>query len=62
MCRWICDRALRTRRSLAYLNELNPAIVDELQGGGEVFVSNAVLDGRYVCGACIVNFRTLRVG
>jgi glutamate/tyrosine decarboxylase-like PLP-dependent enzyme len=43
---------------LAYLNEVNTAIVDELQGGGEVFVSNAVLDGRYVLRPCIVNFRT----
>ena len=42
-----------------YLNELNTAIVGELQGGGEVFVSNAVLDGRYVLRPCIVNFRTL---
>ena len=25
---------------------------------GELFVSNAVIDGRYVLRACIVNFRT----
>jgi aromatic-L-amino-acid decarboxylase len=42
----------------AYLNELNTALVGELQTGGEVFLSNAVLDGRYALRACIVNFRT----
>ena len=42
----------------AYLNDLNTAIVSELQAGGEVFLSNAVLDGRYALRACIVNFRT----
>ena len=42
-----------------YLNELNTAIVGELQSGGEVFVSNVVLDGRYALRPCIVNFRTL---
>ena len=41
-----------------YLNELNTALLDRLQNGGEVFVSNAVLDGKYVLRACIVNFRT----
>ena len=41
-----------------YLNQLNEALVGELQAGGEVFVSNAVLDGRYALRACIVNFRT----
>jgi glutamate/tyrosine decarboxylase-like PLP-dependent enzyme len=42
----------------AYLNELNTALVGELQAGGEVFLSNAVIDGRYALRACIVNFRT----
>jgi len=42
----------------AYLNELNEALVAELQAGGEVYVSNAVIDGTYVLRACVVNFRT----
>jgi glutamate/tyrosine decarboxylase-like PLP-dependent enzyme len=42
----------------AYLNQLNTAIVGEIQSGGEAFLSNAVLDGRYALRACIVNFRT----
>jgi glutamate/tyrosine decarboxylase-like PLP-dependent enzyme len=41
-----------------YLNRLNEALVDRLQKGGEAFVSNAVVEGRYFLRACIVNFRT----
>ncbi|HET9369883.1 MAG TPA: aminotransferase class V-fold PLP-dependent enzyme [Vicinamibacterales bacterium] len=42
----------------AYLNKLNAALLDRLQRGGEAFVSNAVIRGRYVLRACIVNFHT----
>ena len=53
---------LRERRDepdvAEYLNELNTAIVTEMQANGAVFLSNAVLDKRYVLRACIVNFRT----
>jgi glutamate/tyrosine decarboxylase-like PLP-dependent enzyme len=41
-----------------YLDELNREILDRLQRGGETFVSNAVVGGRYVLRACIVNFHT----
>jgi aromatic-L-amino-acid decarboxylase len=41
-----------------YLNRLNEALVAQLQREGDVFVSNAVVDGRYVLRACVVNFRT----
>ncbi|HLP73373.1 MAG TPA: pyridoxal-dependent decarboxylase [Bacteroidales bacterium] len=41
-----------------HLNELNEKLLNELQKGGEVFLSNAVIDGRYCLRACIVNFRT----
>ncbi|HET9952838.1 MAG TPA: aspartate aminotransferase family protein [Candidatus Eisenbacteria bacterium] len=41
-----------------YLSELNQALLDDLQRGGELFVSNAVIEGRYVLRACIVNFNT----
>lgn len=40
------------------LNRLNEELLDRLQKGGAVFVSNAVLRGRYVLRACIVNFNT----
>ena len=42
----------------AYLNELNEALLDRIQRQGEAFVSNAVVGGRYLLRACIVNFRT----
>ena len=32
-----------------------------LQRGGEAFVSNAVIGGRYVLRACVVNFHTDRM-
>ncbi len=41
-----------------YLNDLNRRLLVALQQGGEVFLSNAVLDGRYLLRACVVNFRT----
>jgi glutamate/tyrosine decarboxylase-like PLP-dependent enzyme len=42
----------------AYLDDLNKALLDRLQRGGELFVSNAIVGGRYVLRACIVNFHT----
>ena len=41
-----------------YLDALNREILDRLQRGGETFVSNALVGGRYVLRACIVNFHT----
>jgi aromatic-L-amino-acid/L-tryptophan decarboxylase len=43
-----------------HLDALNRELVDRLQRGGETFVSNAVVGGRYVLRACIVNFHTAR--
>jgi len=40
------------------LDVLNRELLDRLQRGGEVFVSNAVIGGRYALRACIVNFHT----
>ena len=42
----------------AYLNKLNEALLNRLQTSGEVFVSNAVVEGNYLLRACIVNFNT----
>jgi glutamate/tyrosine decarboxylase-like PLP-dependent enzyme len=47
---------LREARVERYLEALNREILDRLQRGGEIFVSNAVVDGCYVLRACIVNF------
>jgi glutamate/tyrosine decarboxylase-like PLP-dependent enzyme len=41
-----------------YLDELNMALLAKLKSGGELYVSNAVVDGKYMLRACIVNFRT----
>ncbi len=41
-----------------YLNKLNRAVLAEIQAGGEFFVSNAIVGGKYVLRACVVNFRT----
>ena len=43
-----------------YLNTLNEKLLNELQKGGEVFLSNAVVADRYCLRCCIVNFRTSR--
>ena len=40
------------------LNDLNRHIQTELEREGELFVSNAVVEGRYLLRSCIVNFRT----
>ena len=40
------------------LDALNERLLDRIQRGGEAFVSNAVIGGRYVLRACIVNFHT----
>ncbi len=42
----------------AYLNRLNEALLNELQSGGEVFLSNAMVMEKYCLRGCIVNFRT----
>jgi aromatic-L-amino-acid/L-tryptophan decarboxylase len=52
-------RATRHEPGVAsYLDTLNAAILAALQGGGRLFVSNAVIHGRYTLRACIVNFHT----
>jgi len=41
-----------------HLDALNRELLDRIQKSGEMFVSNAVIRGRYVLRACIVNFHT----
>ena len=45
-------------RADAYVDELNRMLLTELQLDGRVFPSNAVVHGRFVLRACIVNVRT----
>jgi aromatic-L-amino-acid/L-tryptophan decarboxylase len=40
------------------LNTLNSQILDRVQQSGRAYVSNAMVDGRFVLRSCIVNFRT----
>ena len=41
-----------------YLNALNKALLAKIQASGDLYVSNAVIDGVYLLRACVVNFRT----
>jgi aromatic-L-amino-acid decarboxylase len=52
------DYPLKNENSESYLNKLNETLLNELQQGGEVFLSNAVIKGKYCLRGCIVNFRT----
>ena len=42
----------------AVLNRLNETLQAEVDAGGGAFLSNAVIDGKYLLRMCIVNFRT----
>jgi aromatic-L-amino-acid decarboxylase len=41
-----------------YLDQLNRELLTRLQNGGEAYLSNAIVNGKFVLRACIVNFRT----
>jgi glutamate/tyrosine decarboxylase-like PLP-dependent enzyme len=41
-----------------YLNDLNREVLTRLQRGGEAYLSNSIIRGKYALRACIVNFRT----
>jgi aromatic-L-amino-acid/L-tryptophan decarboxylase len=53
---------LRARREspavTEYLNKLNAELLDRIQQGGEAFLTNAVIRGRFVLRACVVNFHS----
>lgn len=40
------------------VDDLNRAVLEKVQGGGEAFLSSTVIDGRFWLRACIVNPRT----
>jgi aromatic-L-amino-acid decarboxylase len=52
---------LRGGTDEAYINKLNEALLTRVQDSGEAFVSHAVIDGKHLLRACIVNFRTRTV-
>src|SRR5262249_30560639 len=52
-----CDlrASLQEAQVEQFLDALNREVLDRMQRGGEAFVSNAIVDGRYALRACIVN-------
>jgi glutamate/tyrosine decarboxylase-like PLP-dependent enzyme len=42
----------------AYLDDLNAVLMVRVQRSGDLYLSNAVVGGRHLLRACIVNFRT----
>src|SRR5258707_2339783 len=56
--RYVPDDLTPSPRTEPYLNELNDRLFEQVQRDGRTFCSNAVLEGRHVLRACIVNFRT----
>lgn len=52
-------RDLRGREDAEpYLNQLNSELLTRLQSSGKVFLSNAMVRGKFALRACIVNFRS----
>jgi glutamate/tyrosine decarboxylase-like PLP-dependent enzyme len=47
-----------TAETEAFLNALNQTLLTHIENSGEAFLSNAVLNGKYLLRMCIVNFRT----
>ncbi|MCH7930988.1 MAG: aspartate aminotransferase family protein [Proteobacteria bacterium] len=54
------DLAPATEAVESYLDDLNAALLTRIQRSGEAYLSNAVVDGRFLLRACITNFRTTR--
>jgi len=53
----LCPRTLEPEVA-AYLDELNQAVQNRMEREGRAFVSNAVVQERYLLRMCVVNFRT----
>jgi glutamate/tyrosine decarboxylase-like PLP-dependent enzyme len=49
---------LGSQRVESYLSELNQKLLTAVEQNGEAFLSNALVAGRFVLRACIVNFHT----
>jgi glutamate/tyrosine decarboxylase-like PLP-dependent enzyme len=52
------DKEAGKEKNENYINQVNERLLNKLQQGGKVFLSNAVISGKYCLRACIVNFRT----
>ena len=42
------------------LDRLNQGVMERVQKGGEAYISNATVNGRFALRACITNFRTTK--
>ncbi|MGJ8744774.1 pyridoxal phosphate-dependent decarboxylase family protein [Polaribacter sp.] len=51
---------IKGKKKQTYLNTLNEELVNELQKGGALFLSNAIVQNNYCLRTCIVNFRTTK--
>ena len=49
---------LGSEEAETYLNKLNQEVLERFEKCGEAFLSNAVIEGKFVLRLCIVNFRT----
>ena len=56
--RYVPTDLKKIRNRDVYLDQLNETLLNELQIGGELFISNAVVHKKYCLRGCIVNFRT----
>ena len=56
--RYVPDGLADSPDSEEYINRLNQRLMTDIQLDGRAYCSNAVLEGRFVLRACIVNFRT----
>jgi aromatic-L-amino-acid decarboxylase len=50
--------AVGSAETEALLSALNRTLLTQIESSGEVFLSNATVDGKYLLRMCIVNFRT----
>ena len=53
----LLDRA-ETDPVRTYLDELNQEILARIERSGEIYLSNAIIQGRFALRICVVNFRT----
>lgn len=51
-------QALGTCETEGYLNRLNESLLGEIERSGEAFLSQAIVNGKFLLRSCVVNFRT----
>lgn len=49
---------MAVRKFKSILDKLNRELLTHLQNTGEIYLSNAVVEGKFALRTCIVNFRT----